>query len=1439
VASKFKEQTLQAKNIRTLNVFISCPREVEEERKIAEEVCEQLTKILGPLKNIEIVPIHWEKDVVPVITGESAQPIINDQINRYDYDIYIGILWTRFGDRQANGMTPTEEEFEIALANRQKKNKPIIQFYFKCERVSFNNPEQARQMLEVLEFKKRIRKLGITVDFEDKESFRKKLLDYLPSIIKECDLRLAVEPKISKTIYYTPGLYLPRRVCLKKDYTAGRNFYLWDKYAKDTLDIISDNKRVAIVSDAGMGKTTELQRIAGQFSKVDSPFYPFLISLNKYVNQSLSELLPLGWEEVPKSRIAVILDGLDEIESKNKRDAIRQIELFSEQYPETHIIVSCRTNFYESEAEKSSGTLNGFFSYMLLELSRKEIEDYVKGALDGEAESFHKDVLKNRLHELLQIPFYLVRLVELFKKNHALPSHKAEIFEQLLIYRIEQDIEHYRTTMPLREKQKTVVQTLQRLALGIEILGRNYISNDEYCQIIDEEPLRKLIEHCTLWKKDDSENLKWQFEHNNFQEYLAARCLANKSLSILKDIMFFEPDHTKLIPSWSNTLSFLISISDDSDLIHWIIKNEPELAVKFEPDRLELETRIKIFKGVFNYYKEKQIWIDRDKFRYDELSRCGQSNEIVEYILDEAEKAEHYTTACNAIELLSYLKIPHNKRDLTSNILVNYAITSQFGDQVQNRAMMALADLKLNSLSVINKVTKAVETSGSEWIRYGLYYFLHNSNYLDENIDIFINGFKYLKIEISPERSRLADESWHLRIGLEKAKSPEAIDKILKYFIEYPNDPNDLIFEKIAPIIAENAAEACLKKPSLFQIAVKLFETLVKNSLDKQAQQFAVFFDKTKTRQKLFCEYILRNIDERDYWAILALLADEHCLEVFIQQYQKGKLGDNDVLSFRNYLAWKNSDLHFSFNDLINVATNNKFPLPQERDYEKERKDRIQRDIALLFNKFAFLADVKLIFDTESKLSFTESEILELQSSHWDNPYFSNLVIKQLRRLAKEEAVTYDNAVNAINNWDWEWFCICNIYDKLNTREDIKLTEKQKDWIAQWCYSNLTKVDFKKALETKEKGSTSASWHSIFLWYFLRKLSLNYPKEVLLDMISFDWIEGGQYVGIQYLETLLDKSELTIRVLQNLEKGIQNDDILKNHFDYCKRHRIEEALPFCLSEIIDSERGEDLRGIALETICDLSPTAQSDLEKALEQISDDFKWNVIGKLLENHSKVCHEYLLSLLQTGNDEEKLRSAQQLIKLQDTEGLNYYVDWVKKHRKSPGTTHYHDKHPLVHLQIFEAVPYLTDLLEVCYQPGFKKTGFDYLEHHVLDALTTIALQGSENYQGVRKRLEDFIEQNTGKLRNVNFLNAFIEKLDQKYYMTKSEGMSISDVKAKLETVLSNTPSENKDLASSLTIEDTDAIQLKPNIFGIGIDLNYIIKKLVNIFRRKDPNK
>jgi len=410
---------------------------------------------------------------------------------------------------------------------------------------------------------------------------------------------------------------------------------------------------------------------------------------------------------------------------------------------------------------------------------------------------------------------------------------------------------------------------------------------------------------------------------------------------------------------------------------------------------------------------------------------------------------------------------------------------------------------------------------------------------------------------------------------------------------------------------------------------------------------------------------------------------------------------------------------------------------------------------------------------------------LGVRGSHWDNPYFSNLAINQLRNLARESAMTYASVVDTIDSWDWNWFCICNIYEKLKDNEEIVLTEEQEHWVAQWCYSNLAKVHFKNALETRTKGSYSASWLSIFLWYFLRKFNLTYPKDVLLDMTSYDWIEGGRYIGIEYLEALVSKHELTTRILQNLEEGIQNDDVLKNHFDYCKRHRIAEVLPFSVSELTNSDRGEDVRRIALDAICSLSTTPQSDLENALPQIVDDFKWTIIEKLVEMNSHACREYLLSLLQTADEEGKLRSAQKLIQLENMEGLKYFVDWIRTNKKAPGETHF-ERSPLASLRTLEAVPYLIELLKISYQPDFIRSDYDYFGQVVLDALAAIALQSDGNYQSVRRITEDFVNGNVGAIQNINFLHIFIEKLDQKYYISKSEVQNITDVVTKLKTVL-----------------------------------------------------
>ena len=143
----------------------------------------------------------------------------------------------------------------------------------------------------------------------------------------------------------------------------------------------------------------------------------FFIRLNKYVDQNIEDFLPDNWEAIPENQLLLILDGLDEIESKNKRDAIRKIELFSEQHSAAAIIVSCRSNLYQSSGSNSSGTLKDFKEFILLPIDRLQIDLYINTNLAMQADDFESNIQKNQLNDLLYIPFYLSELVNLYSSK--------------------------------------------------------------------------------------------------------------------------------------------------------------------------------------------------------------------------------------------------------------------------------------------------------------------------------------------------------------------------------------------------------------------------------------------------------------------------------------------------------------------------------------------------------------------------------------------------------------------------------------------------------------------------------------------------------------------------------------------------------------------------------------------------------------------------------------------------------------------------------------------------------------------------------------------------------------------------------------------------------------------------------------------------------------
>lgn len=1375
-----------SQEITQIKVVISCPRDVDPERQIARDVCDRISKVYGKSRNIQVKPIDWKKEIIPEITGKGAQSVIDSQLKDYDYDIYIGILWSRFGDKMDNGHTPTEWEYNWAFTRMEATDRPKIQFYFKTEKFYPRNSYEANQLSEVIKFKEeRVQPHGYCNEFKKLEDFQGEVYEFILNYVENFKTIIGAKLPIPSANYEKVSDYLTRKTISNKDHESKEFYFLRETLLHDTVDLVQKQNRIVVLGNAGTGKTVELKRIAAHFSTEESPLYPHIIFLNKYVDQSIEQLLPADWQKLSQSQLIIILDGLDEIEGKNKRDVIRKIELFSGQYPSSTIIVSCRTNFYQSDTKQSAGTLKGFDAYILLNLDCAEIERYTQQKLSTRTTKFLDEISKSQLQPLLRIPFYLVKLVELFEVNNSLPNSKALIFEQLLILRIKFDEDHFRTTIELKEYRDKITSILEHVALGMETLGRNYISDAEFKQLVPESASRNLLKYCTAWKTED-EGVTWQFEHNNIQGYLAAKALSGQTLETMKNFVSFKPEYKKIIPSWINTLSFLPSISDDRELLDWILENEPEIAIKFEPDKIETADRIRIFKDVFNNYKEKRIWIDRDKFRYDELGRFGQLDEIIDFLLSEIETANHYTTLSNAIKILATMNLPYTFKNRARDLLIKTArdkLDTETTEGVQKDALMALSDLKINSKEVVDQIVTELRYSESDWVRYGLYYFLHNSDYLNKYIDVFLEGIRYLRFDISAEKismsgSRLGNERFELKQGLKKAHSPDAIKKIMKYFMGNERDLHDVFMgDHDITFIAENASKAYLKDNTLLDDAINFSLFMLDNHLNNEAGQFIRFFDNTDTQLKAFQQVLNKNSQHKEKF--LADLANRQCLEHIVDQYEAGGVVDDDIWPLLQSLRWKNKELFLKFYNLINEKFDNKFTLPQERDYEKERKERSQRDFNLLFNKKGVIDEIKRIFEVEKQQAFTTKELFELRTNHWPDLYHSDLAAQILRIIAGDEKVTFEKAVEAIDKWDWDWFCAGRIYEKLINNEEIHITKEQEDWVANWCQANLDKVDFKNAITKTDENSYSIRWNAIYIWYFFRRFDLEYPKYILLDMLSFD---HNRY-GIEYLAEHLDESEMSSRILDNLEKGIIVDDVLKNHIDYCKRYRIKEGLDFALKEIVnpDREKYDEIRRVALETGCELSDSL-IELEEILSDITDDFKWNVIDELIKSKSEYAHEFLLNLFQDAAGPDRFKAAEYLIKLQNLDALAYYVDWIEKEKSFPQSLY--NSSPIPSLQVLEAVPLLIKLLEISYQNDFEQADrFERLDSLVLNSITSIALQSDEHYYKIRESIDIFINKFKTEYRNVNWLYSFLDQLEQKYYVNKSEQISIDKVIDKMQ--------------------------------------------------------
>jgi hypothetical protein len=477
-----------------------------------------------------------------------------------------------------------------------------------------------------------------------------------------------------------------------------------------------------------------------------------------------------------------------------------------------------------------------------------------------------------------------------------------------------------------------------------------------------------------------------------------------------------------------------------------------------------------------------------------------------------------------------------------------------------------------------------------------------------------------------------------------------------------------------------------------------------------------------------------------------------------------------------------------TFNDLINEATGGQFVLPpQTRDLKSEKQQSWNQSFNLLFDKLRFINKVVEVFVIEDKDSFTVDELLQLRRSNYqDEMKYLGLILESLREIAHEHdnIVTIETAVGGVFR-NWEPGSIAQIYRYLShdTDGELVLTDEQRSHIETWCMRHLQDVDFKSSLTTFPDDKFSVRPYARYLWFFRRKLGLQFPLTVLLDMLSLDgfmrWaLQTGDDVP---LAEELNEEDATERILENLEQGLTNDFILNDHLQYCQKHRVREVVPLAV-RVLTSDNNFSSLEAALKTILAF-PDAKSNLESALPNINNDFRWRIVDELVKINSRFCVDYLRDILAHGEDTEKSRASWYLVKLQDLDGLSYYAEEIIR-SKQYGSG-FGDSAPLRAVENPEAIPALLGLLKVSYHDDFVRDGFNGLQSHVLSALTNIAIKSPVNYEKVRTTIETFIEQNLATNERVKFLYFQLNTLERTYYTRKSESRSLAEVLPMLDQI------------------------------------------------------
>ncbi|WP_270090794.1 NACHT domain-containing protein [Sphingobacterium sp. SYP-B4668] len=1051
-------------------------------------------------------------------------------------------------------------------------------------------------------------------------------------------------------------------------------------------------KRIALLSTAGYGKSTELQQLAASNCNEDSCYYPILFYLRDYNGQTiyswLSEAVGSEWVNIEKSTLLIVFDGLDEIMESHFQHFINAINDFITQHESVNVVISSRFNFI---APDEHSQIRSFDFYFLNKLSEVEIDGFLNKKLSSKKDDFLKEIDRVGFSDYLENPFYLSKLLYIQNQigidaKSNFPTSRGELLKEILFERLSKDGIRFRDN----EIADVLFPIAKKLAFCMSMMGLTTISDNNVKSIVKSKREREdFNKFCAINKQIKGQVAWWTFEHRNIQEYLTAEVLSKLSLEKIIEIVAIDNNRTKLSPRLLNTVSFLFEIIDPKaalfeELLNWLIENEPEFILRFERERLSRDKRHYIFKKIWHLYKHTKKMTLRisGHIKLEQLADFIEIDaSLVDFLLEEVSGYLDTGLAYDALDLIGRMHKPYVVQQKVKTILIPFLRDNKYSDFIHGEIIATFIDLKfLSKEDFENVLTNLNDKEGFE-SRQACIRFLVRTSYYNEYADFILSTIPiYDKGQAHTSYGGIDSLLCQLICRFD---TEDSILKVLKFLIA---NPKRIRFHyKLGFQFELSDFKKILKNASIVggnnhQIISTVYKLLhkVKYVWTKKdwMEPFVTFFAQVSSTGKVFKTLYKWDREAR----LSSYFLDNSSCDFLLEEFLSNKISDTEL---NNYLGWSriySPDQVLYFETIINNLGGQVKIEDYLKDYAiLQQHIAIKNTKILLSGKEELFSEIRKMYTLigKDKIANTDLYTADLE---W---YSSSLAYKAINKklLRRSEAISSEDLCAEYADEEWEWFRIFSIKALLSNEEQkAPIDEKIMLFIKDWCTEKVKTVNFKYTYQDSKDRRVSVKQKQSVIISLIDLIDLELEDNLWLKLLEADasgYFDTTANLSEKILKGVKCREQLIDAILNNIREGMLSKYVQLNHFKLCGELKIIEILPDLYTAITEDKRfdGIDKRELTKTYVrlggefTDFVGFLRIPNDKKSLEVQVSWEWYLLMELKSTNPDRVKELLcesFSSAKTSFDLKKL-CAVELILMGNIEALQFWCDCLLEERES----------------------------------------------------------------------------------------------------------------------------------------------------------------------------